>query len=100
MDRRDGFDGFDFDDYLVFDDEVGPEARVKADCLVEDGDDWLARKEEPAIGEFMSEDGFVDGFEEAGAEGGVDAICGVDNLSGDGVFGHFELSFADMGCGR
>ena len=42
VDRGQRLDGFDFDDDLVFDDQVGPESGVDADVLL-DHRNWLRR---------------------------------------------------------
>ena len=67
VDGSHALDGFEFQENFVIDDEVGAEAFVKSDAVVSNRDRNLAFHEQPAIGQRAGEDGFVNGFEEAGA---------------------------------
>ena len=58
------------------------------DSVVKDRDWVLALERDLAFGEFMGEGGFVDGFEESGAESCVDFVGGVNDLAGEGIQGH------------
>lgn len=87
MNRGEGFDGFDFNDDFVLDEEVGTEAVLHAQGVVDDRDGVLGQNAEAAPGEFPGEGGFVNGLEETWTEGGVNAESGVDDVAGDFVFG-------------
>ena len=72
VDFGEGFGGFDFEDDGFVDDEVGFEGGVEADIPVDEGDGGLAFEGDSGVGEFGGKAGFVDGFEQAGAELAVD----------------------------
>ena len=49
---------------------------MEGDSVVEGRDGVLALVGDLAFGSFVGEGGFVDRFEQAGAEGAVDPVCG------------------------
>ena len=61
------------------------EGGLEEDSVVDDGNWVLAKVWDFAFGQFVGEGGFVDGFEQARTEGGVDFIGGVDDMAGQGV---------------
>ncbi len=95
-----GLDGFEFDDDFAFDQEVGPEAGFDLDGFVDDRDGELTGDVEAALREFVSKGSFVDGFEQPGAQLGVDAIGRVEDLVSDFIFGHREMVGAAGGSSR
>jgi hypothetical protein len=93
VDRSERLDGFDFDDYLVFHDEIGPEASIYTDTLIDHRNRLLSHGAETSTAEFIRQDGIINGFQQARAEGRVNAEGGVHNLPGDGVLCHKQALF-------
>jgi hypothetical protein len=83
---------FQFNNNLAFDDEVSD---IVADnnAIVINGNPMLLKDGEAEFAEFVGEGIFVDFFEEAGAEGGVDLHGGANDL-----FGHWreDLAHAEL----
>jgi hypothetical protein len=81
---------FDFDDDLVFDDQIGSEPGVDADTLIDHRNGLLACRAETSAAQFVRQDRIVNGFQQARSERGVNAEGGVHNLFGDGVLVHLN----------
>lgn len=64
-------DGLQFDDDRLLDDKVGAEAFLEFDAVVTDWHRYLATDAQAAAFETVTEENFVDGFEEAGPEIGM-----------------------------
>jgi hypothetical protein len=86
MDQSEQFYGLDFDDDFILDNQICAEPGVDTDVLVDHWDRMLAGYAETAAVEFIRQDGVINGFQQARAEGRMDAIGGVYYLSGNGVF--------------
>lgn len=63
MDWRDPFNGLNFHDDSVFDQEVCAESYLELDVVVFDWDRMLALNVEPSAPDFVGEDDLVDGFQ-------------------------------------
>jgi hypothetical protein len=70
MDGEDGFDGFEFEQDGLFDDDVGLIGAFEAAILVDDRERDFAFEIQPCVVEFPAEALAVDGLEEAGTVGG------------------------------
>jgi hypothetical protein len=55
VDRRNLGDRFHFDDYAVFNHQIGPKADFEPDILVDDRDRLLLDHRQPSLPQFMSE---------------------------------------------
>jgi hypothetical protein len=78
MNGRDGFDRFYLDDDLVFYQQVRSESNLEPDVVVFDRHWMLAVHIEASSAEFVYQDYFVHGFEEAGSERFVHMESGID----------------------
>jgi hypothetical protein len=63
MNRGDGFDGLEFDDYLARYKKVEAIPTLKFEISIDERDGFLTLKWDVAEGEFAGETFFVDGFE-------------------------------------
>src|SRR5260370_21192362 len=64
VDAQNLFDGFQFDDHLVFHHQVGTKALIKDEFIIPNGDGNLAFDTETLFAQLMSENHFVNGFEQ------------------------------------
>ena len=65
------FDGLQFDDDCILDDKVGAEALLEFNAIVTDWHRHLAADPQATAFETVTEEDFIDGFEESGSEIGV-----------------------------
>jgi hypothetical protein len=84
--RAEAVDAFEFEDDLVFDQDVG-EVVADQGAFVGDGEGGFGFGVEASRGEFVEEGAAVDGFEEAGSEDVGDFEDGGEDGFGEG-FGH------------
>lgn len=66
----------------MLDDEVGAEAFFEAEGVVDDRNGNLTFDDEALFLKFVGQDAFVDGFEQARSEAGVDEDSGLEDLGG------------------
>ena len=85
MQRQEMLDGFQFQDHLVVDDEVGAVATVENDPVIINRQIDLLRLGDGIPVEFVAEATFVDAFEQAGAEARMHAHCQPDDPVGQAV---------------
>jgi hypothetical protein len=86
VDFREGVHGFDFDDDVLPNEEVGAVGVFDDDVLVADGAVFLLLKRDAAEGEFVREGALVSGFEKTGAKLLVNLDGGADDGSRESVF--------------
>lgn len=82
FDGADGVEGFEFDDDGAEAQEVGAVDALEVDAFVGESDEWLALIRDVAQPKLDGERVVVDGFEEAGAERGVDFHRRADDRVG------------------
>ncbi len=97
MGRGNEFYGFEFYDDLVVYYEVGAEGGAYEDVFVNCFDGLLAGEGDAFVFQFDGHGGFVDRFEEAGSEGRVDFVGGVDYCAGYGVGRHLRVISDGLG---
>jgi len=85
VNRGKHLDGFDFDDDLVFDDQIGPESSIDTDVLLDYRNRLLAHRAETPAAQFIRQDGIVNRFQQARAKRRMNAESGIDDLLGNGV---------------
>jgi hypothetical protein len=68
MDRQDGFDGFEFEQNGLFDDDVGLVGAFEAEVLADDWERDFAFEIQAGVVELPAEALAVDGLEKAGTE--------------------------------
>lgn len=83
MFRAEAVDAFEFEDDLVFDEDVG-EVAADQGAFVGDGEGGFGSGSEASCGEFVEEGAAVDGFEEAGSEEVGDFEDGGEDGFGEG----------------
>ena len=86
VDRIERGDRFHFHDHAVVDDQVGAEAFVERDPIPCDRNRDLSLHRVAAFAQFMRERDFVNNFEDAWPEPGVQAVGSVDDHSRDFIF--------------
>jgi hypothetical protein len=79
--------GFEFNDYLVLDQQVGAEAFVKFQIIVTDGNRNLTLHTQPQFLQFVGERHFIYGLQQSGAGAGVNFERSVKNQFGQFIFG-------------
>jgi len=88
MDRIQCGDRFQFHNHAVVDDQVGTKAFVEPDPIPCDWNRDLSFHHVAAFAQFMRERDFVNNFEDAWPEPGVQAVGSVDDHSRDFIFFH------------
>jgi hypothetical protein len=84
-------DGFNFNDDLVFDHQIGSESGIDAEILIDHRDRLLLGRAQTPAAQFMRQDRVIDRFEQAWAKRCMNAESGVDDLLGYGVFVHISF---------
>jgi hypothetical protein len=88
VDWREEFDGLHFHNHFLLDDQVGAEAGVDADFLVDHRDRLLPSCSETSTIQLVRQDCIVNRFQQARSECGVNAEGRVHDFLGDGVLSH------------
>ncbi len=92
MGRRDGGNGFDFDDHGVLDHEVRAEGVLEVKPFEFERLPFLPLDMKPVSNQIAGQDLLVDRLDEPGPERGMDADRGIDDAPGDEVQLHQDLS--------
>jgi hypothetical protein len=87
--RGEGFDRFDLHDYLVLHNQIRLKSHLDPRTLIGNRNWLLADRAKTPSFQFVGQNCFVDGLQQAGSESGVDAVSGVHNL-----LRHFVLCHA------
>jgi hypothetical protein len=85
--RGDLFNGLQFDDNLVFHNEVSTKAFIEMDVVVDDGNGLLADDVKASKSQFMGQDGLINRFEEPWAKSLVNVEGGINDVARDIIFG-------------
>src|SRR5689334_8834800 len=85
------FDRLQFNDDLVFDEEIGPKPLVEKEFVISNRDRHLALDTEALFSEFMRKTDFVNGFEQSRSGPGVNLEGGVQDDFGQLIFAESVL---------
>jgi hypothetical protein len=99
MQRQDVLDGFQFEDYLVFDDQVCPVAAVEKYAVIVQRQIDLPLTGEHVLVEFVAQAALIGAFKQTGAEARMHAHRQADDPVGQVVvLGHVHSRLGVFGC--
>jgi hypothetical protein len=94
VDRRQGLDRFDLYDHLVIHNQVSAKAGFDAGALIDHRDLGLAHDPPSPLFQLPSQGQRINTFQQTWAEGRMNAIGGIHNLSGQVIFGHLKINIS------
>jgi len=88
MNGCDVFDGLEFEQHFVVDDQIAAKAFVKFEVVVNNRDADLRRNLEPTLSQLVSQHFFVNRLKQTRAKSSMNLKAGIDDRLRNFIFGH------------